>query len=71
MTTHHPSTKTEDLRNELLVTMDSLERRRADLVSEDLIADYVALNWLEWNGGSLRLTETGKNVREQMRSAKA
>ena len=51
--------------------MDSLERRRADLVSEDLIADYVALNWLEWNGGSLRLTVTGKNVREQMRSAKA
>lgn len=70
MTTNRPSTKTEDLRNELLATMDSLERRRADLVSEDLIADYVALNWLEWNGGSLRLTVTGKNVREQMRSAK-
>ena len=65
-----PPSKTAELRNEFLATMDSLARRRADLVPEDLIAGYVDLNWLEWNGGSLRLTVTGKNVCEQMRSPK-
>ena len=66
-----PSSKntTEDLRNELLATMDLLDRRRADLVSEARIADYVNLNWLEWNGGTLRLTETGRNVCQQMRAS--
>jgi hypothetical protein len=58
----------EQLRNELLTTVDSLYRRRADLVSEGFIADYVALHWLEWNGGTLRLTVTGKNICEQMRA---
>jgi hypothetical protein len=58
----------EQLRNELLTTVDSLYRRRADLVSEGFIADYVALHWLEWNGGALRLTVTGKNICEQMRA---
>jgi hypothetical protein len=62
---------TEDLRNDLLATVDSLAKRRADLISETLIADYVALNWLEWNGGSLRLTETGRNMCQQMRAAAA
>jgi hypothetical protein len=50
------------------VTVESLDRRRADLVSEPLIEGYVALNWLEWNGGTLRLTETGKNMRNQLRA---
>jgi len=27
----------------------------------------VALHWLEWNGGALRLTVTGTNMCEQMR----
>ena len=69
LTTHPAPTRTEALRNELLVTVDALQRRRADLVSEALIADYVALHWMEWNGGTLRLTQTGKNVCEQMRAA--
>ena len=58
----------EQLRNELLTTVDSLYRRRADLASEGFIADYVALHWLEWNGGTLRLTVTGKNICEQLRA---
>ena len=70
MKSNRPTITTEELRNELLVTMDSLHRRRADLVSEDLIAGYVALNWLEWNGGTLQLTVTGKNVCQQMRVAR-
>ena len=58
----------EQLRLELLTTVDSLHRRRADLVPEGFIEDYVALHWLEWNGGALRLTVTGANMCEQMRA---
>ena len=69
MTTRQVPIDTETLRNELLVTVDALQRRRADLVSEALIAGYVALYWMEWNGGTLRLTQTGKNVCDQLRAA--
>jgi hypothetical protein len=58
----------ETLRLELLATVDSLQRRRADLVGEGLIEDYVALHWLEWNGGALRLTVTGTNICAQLRA---
>ena len=58
------------LRDAFLATMESLDRRRADLIDEELIAGYVALHWLEWNGGSLRLTVTGSNVCAQLRAAK-
>jgi hypothetical protein len=58
----------EQLRLDLLTTVDSLQRRRADLISEDLIEDYVALHWLEWNGGGLRLTVTGTNMCDQIRA---
>jgi len=65
-----PSTpaRREQLRNELLATVDLLYRRRADLVPESTNDDYVALNWLEWGGGTLRLTVTGTNVCDQMRA---
>lgn len=69
LTPHHAPINTEALRNDLLVTVDALQRRRADLVSEALIADYIALYWMEWNGGTLRLTQTGKNICEQLRAA--
>lgn len=65
------SSHAEELRNAFLFTVDALKRRRADLVTEALIADYVALYWLEWNGGSLQLTVTGRNMCEQIRAAKA
>ena len=60
-------TRREHLRRELLSTVDSLHRRRADLVPEGFVEDYVALHWLEWNGGALRLTVVGQCVCEQMR----
>lgn len=63
-----PVSRREQLSLEFLSTVDSLQRRRADLVSEGFIADYVALNWLEWNGGALRLTVTGTNMCAQMRA---
>jgi hypothetical protein len=63
-----PVSRREQLRNGLLTTVDSLHRRRADLISEGFIADYVALHWLEWNGGALRLTVTGNDMCEQLRA---
>jgi hypothetical protein len=62
-----PLSRREQLRLELLSTVDLLHRRRADLVPEGFIDDYVALHWLEWNGGALRLTVSGKTLCEQMR----
>jgi hypothetical protein len=54
------------LRESLLSTIDLLDRRRAGEIGDRRIDDYVALDWLEWNGGALRLTTTGQNVRRQM-----
>lgn len=56
----------ESLRASLLSTVDLLKRRRAAEIGDDIIDDYVALNWLEWNGGNLRLTVTGENICRQL-----
>jgi hypothetical protein len=56
----------EALRDALPATVAHLNRHRAAEIPEDYIDDYVALNWLEWNGGSLRLTITGTNVCKQL-----
>ena len=58
----------EALRDALLATVDLLHRRRASEIQEDDIDDYVALKWLEWNGGGLRLTASGDTVCRQMRA---
>ncbi len=57
------------LRAALLPTLNLLRSCRAAEIGEATIDAYVALNWLEWNGGSLRLTITGDNVRKQMLAA--
>ncbi len=69
MTIHHAPIDADALRQELLATVDALQRRRADLVDEALITRYITLYWMEWNGGTLRLTQTGKNVCDQLRAA--
>jgi hypothetical protein len=56
----------ETLRNALLTTVDMLQRRRASEIPDGYIDGYVALNWLEWHGGGLRLTITGSNVCRQV-----
>ena len=43
-----------------------MQHRRAGEIDAGYIDDYVALNWLEWNGGTLRLTVTGENIRKQL-----
>lgn len=56
------------LRDRLLPTVDLLKQRRAAEIPEGYIDDYVALHWLEWHGGSLRLTTTGENMCKQLQS---
>jgi hypothetical protein len=63
-----PLSRNEQLRLELPATVDLLHKLRADLIPEQAIEAYVALHWLEWNGGSLRLTATGENVCAQIRA---
>jgi len=62
------SERRDHLRATLLPTVDLLHRRRADLIGDGMIADYVALHWLEWNGGALRLTVTGQNICDQIKA---
>ena len=57
-----PQMRRELLRDNLLVTVDHLHHRRANLIDAGDIEDYVALRWLEWNGGALRLTDTGHTM---------
>jgi hypothetical protein len=61
-----PSLDEQVLRDHLLGTVDLLRQRRASDIAEGLIDSYVARNWLEWNGGGLRLTTTGDNVCKQL-----
>lgn len=61
-----PALRRQALRDALLSTVDLLKRRRAAEIDADYIDGYVAMNWLEWNGGGLRLTTTGDNVCRQL-----
>jgi hypothetical protein len=56
------SSRSEMLRSMLPHTLECLKARQAHLIGDDLIEDYVSLDWLEWAGGGLRLTETGRNL---------
>ncbi|TAK75938.1 MAG: hypothetical protein EPO12_17535 [Aquabacterium sp.] len=69
MTTRRPLLtllRREALTQTLLSTVDLLRRRQAAEVPEKDIDDYVSLDWLEWHGGSLRLTVTGGNICKQL-----
>lgn len=66
MTKPPPALRRNALRDALPATVDQLRRCRAAEIPEGYIDDYVALNWLEWNGGGLRLTVTGENMCRQL-----
>jgi hypothetical protein len=58
----------EVLKSEFLGHVQLLKQRRCADIAEGYVDGYVALNWMEWNGGSLQLTVTGDNVRRQLMS---
>jgi hypothetical protein len=57
------------LQDSLLATVDALSRRRACDIPEQTIDRFVALRWLQWNGGSLRLTESGEAMVVKVQAA--
>lgn len=60
------SLRRERLRDALPASIDMLTRRRASDIPAGYIEDYVALHWLEWHGGGLRVTVTGDNICRQV-----
>jgi hypothetical protein len=56
----------ERLRQALPATVGFLQRHQAGQIDDRDIDAYVKLNWLEWHGGGLRLTITGRNVCAQI-----
>lgn len=60
------SARREHLRASLPSAVDLLHHRRAGLIGDGAIGEYVALHWLEWNGGTLRLTVAGQDVCDQV-----
>jgi hypothetical protein len=62
------SDRKERLRLALPAAVELLRTRQAGLIAPREIEDFIALNWLEWHGGSLRLTVTGSNVVSQSRA---
>ncbi len=60
---------TPSLQEALLTTVDALTRRRACDIPELTIDQLVGLGWLQWKGGSLRLTEAGETMVVKVQSA--
>ena len=58
----------DELRNSLPATVALLYKRQAQLIADGEIDEYVTLRWLEWNGGSLRLTTAGQLICDQVSS---
>jgi hypothetical protein len=58
----------ERLRQALPAAAELLRTRQAGLIAPREIEEFIALNWLEWHGGSLKLTVTGSNVVSQSRA---
>jgi len=57
----------ERLRLALPAAVELLRTRQAGMIAAREIDEFVALNWLEWHGGTLRLTVTGSHVCSQSR----
>ncbi|NML16478.1 hypothetical protein [Azohydromonas caseinilytica] len=57
-----PSSRHQVLLDGLPVTAKLLHQRQASDIPEGYVEDYLALDWLEWHGGTLRLTITGQNI---------
>ena len=70
MTTATTATKiAPSLQDSLLLAVDALGRRRACDIPEHMIDRLVALRWLRWSAGSLRLTEAGEATVVKMQAA--
>ncbi len=61
MNTPKPApTITEQTCEAFAAAADALMVRRADRIQESDIDDFMALGWMDWYGGSLRITALGQ-----------
>ncbi len=51
--------------------VDALSRRRARDIPDTALEKFIALRWLEWAGGNLRLTRVGELVLMKLQSRMA
>ncbi|XHS76615.1 hypothetical protein ACFJGW_12845 [Burkholderiaceae bacterium UC74_6] len=66
------SSDPETLRAALSLCVDALQRRKANEIPEPLLEQLIERDWLEWHGGTLRLTTTGQNIyRRELALSKA
>ena len=56
----------ETLKDGLPHVVQCLKAHQANLIGDGCIEDYVALDWLEWRGGHLQLSEVGQNICRQI-----
>ena len=51
---------TERLCEAFAAAADALSMRQANRIPEKAIDDFLALGWMQWHGGSLRITPLGQ-----------
>jgi hypothetical protein len=61
-----PVLRRNALRDALPGTVRLLADKHAHAIEKGFIDDYVALDWLEWRGGTLKLTTVGENICKQL-----
>jgi hypothetical protein len=61
-----PALRRHALRDALPGTVRLLADKHAYAIEKGFIDDYVALDWLEWRGGTLKLTTVGENICKQL-----
>lgn len=60
-----------EIRKALSAAARDLAQCRADRIGDEVIDRFVALDWMEWRGGALKLTQVGLNVIAQEAAAEA
>ena len=61
-----PPLRRHALRDALPGAVRLLAAKHAHAIEKGFIDDYVALDWLEWRGGTLKLTTVGENICKQL-----
>ncbi len=59
---------THELCDALAAAADALVSRRASEIAESDREDFIALGWMEWHGGTLRLTMLGQMALVRIRT---
>lgn len=61
-----PTRRIERLRQALPGSVEQLRLSRKPDLPPGFVEDYVALSWLEWHGGLLRVTSVGEELLKRL-----